>query len=39
MIVEKLSRGLAGSTITLPPGVADQLRTAAREAVTLGGDE
>jgi len=39
MIVEKLSRGLAGSTITLPPGVADQLRTAAREAVALGGDE
>lgn len=38
-IVEKLSRGLAGSTITLPPGVADQLRTAARAAVEFGSDE
>jgi len=39
MIVEKLARGLAGSTITLPPGVADQLRAAAREAVEFGSDE
>lgn len=39
MIVEKLARGLAGSTITLPPGIADQLRAAARDAVESGVDE
>lgn len=32
-LVDKLSRGAAGSTITLPPGIADQIRTAARDAI------
>ena len=38
-IVEKLARGAAGSTITLPPGVADQLRLAAYETVTFEADQ
>lgn len=32
-IVEKLARGQSGTTITLPPGVADQIRLAARETM------
>lgn len=32
-IVDKLARGLSGTTITLPPGVADQIRIAARDAI------
>lgn len=35
VIVDKLARGALGSTITLPPGVADQLRAAARDAIEI----